>query len=213
MRRSAFASSVSAPRPDGLIVGSSFVPVIVTVTSWSTVPPLLSSTVTVKVSVAVWPRPGTAWRCWRPVGLAHRPAPPAPRRAPSGSVPPSVPLLLDNAVARACRQVDVVEGDRDGVGRVGVRPRSAPRSPALTVGASLVPGDRHRHELRRPCRRGRQSTVTVKVSVAVWPTARYCVALLATCRSSSPYRPPPAPLSSRPAVSVPPSVPRSLTTL
>ena len=38
-----------------VMAGASFVPVIVTVTSCSTVPPLPSSAVTVKVSVAVWP--------------------------------------------------------------------------------------------------------------------------------------------------------------
>ena len=55
LRVGALASSVSVPFPTALTVGSSFVPVIVTVTSWSTVPPLPSSAVMVKVSVAVWP--------------------------------------------------------------------------------------------------------------------------------------------------------------
>ena len=55
------ASSTTAPWSSvvkATMVGRSLVPVMVTVTSWSTVEPLPSSMVTVKVSTAVspWPR-------------------------------------------------------------------------------------------------------------------------------------------------------------
>ena len=54
------ASSVTAPVATPPMVGASLVPVMVTVISWVAVPPLPSLTVTMMVSVAVWPS-ARAW--------------------------------------------------------------------------------------------------------------------------------------------------------
>ena len=186
-------------RRRALMVGASLVPVMVTVTSWSTVPPLPSLIVTVNaLGRGLAHAPGTAWRCWprcrsSPPCRARRRRPLRSPR-PASACRPACCRRRRDAGGVHVDQVDVVEGDRAGVAQRSARSR--PRSPRRShrrardgrrvIGA----GDGHRHQLvdraavavvdRDGEGLGRGLAQPPGTAWRCWPR----------CRSSPPCRPP-----------------------
>ena len=153
-RRSRPQSSVTAPAASSapLMVGASLVPVTVTVTSCEAVPPWPSLTVTVNVSVAVWP---TARYCVRAVGdlvgpadgagavaggaLAHRAQRAACRRACSPVAGRPRWPVCTSIRSTSLKAIVPVSLQRRSRAASSVTAPTASVSAAVMVGASLVP--------------------------------------------------------------------------